>query len=285
MTDREQLLNEVAIECHIDMFFYQLLAAITQEYKDKNSNWQFNSHAVETIIKEYTVVGQVILYDEFQAKVNSHDVTNEEREYVRENYKGYCNYSECLSLDIMHVARLKYGADDYSFMQQCGLVAFLTVLKRFRENKDSELFGHFFSNQGIEPKLVIYISPYGLFNSTKIFKSFKEGTFDELLGSYLSKYQLKLINEEETAIKFSSELVVALEDATLIHSLPNDFFETFEFSDKISNGTFWWYINKTNEDYFSKKMFPKLDPVVSFLKPPKETLVRKCQIYLEYKKV
>ena len=37
----EDILFEAIFECHIDMYFYELLAVIIQEFKDETPDWEY----------------------------------------------------------------------------------------------------------------------------------------------------------------------------------------------------------------------------------------------------
>lgn len=285
-----EIIIEVVLESHLDMFFYQLLAVIVQEQQEKISDWEYNDKNRGIVSEEFLLIARVLLYDTFSVTIDNYDVSQNEREHVQNKYKGYYNYSEMLVYDIHYRGRIKYevsknfGVGENEFMSLCAANAIEQINQRL-QNKEEDYFMHYYVSRKEDTKLVIYTSVFGMFNANTLFTAFRDNKFQILLNDYLVKYGLLIVKKDETSIEFGSDLVIGLNDAQLLRTLPGDFFKTFNVDFKISNGVFWRYIKKSKKDYVSFELGYNFKPVVSFLDDPYKTLLTQCQIYLEHIKI
>lgn len=288
----EDILFEAIFECHIDMYFYELLAVIIQEFKDETPDWEYTLENRELISEKFTFVSKVILHDQFQVKMNGHNVSDSERQYVLSEFRGHYNFAEAILLDTVTWSRVRFnvnelfGMDGYTFMQRAAASAFGYVNNKLLSETGNEFFKQNFPFKFKETKLLISLSIYGLFHSKTLFQAFRENKFKQMLDEHLKKYHLFILNENETVIPFNSELVVASKDGELEHGMSTDFFKNFDFDNnmKVTKGNFWRYVKRKKEEYSSSQIAPDYPPIVSFLNDPFVTLLKKGQIYLEYYK-
>lgn len=267
--DLEDFITECIFCCHPEMFLYYTYYFVLK--REFELDVELSSEIQRLSLKRFREVASVILMKVFHIKTEYSNLPKDDIDFIQEKYQDAINYLEDFpkairifvrtNKNVLEVSKDLLNDDDNCtrFIQEVMFKGGRLAEKRILNNMYStEYFGHELVVSDKRVELKIFPTPLALSQVIRVNELFKAGELQKNLIAYLSRHNIRLIENEKLTSRFGTKWIFRHEDIMQTFYLDRQNSLSNFFCEKQKRNNFFGTLFKQGQINITTEMGPEL---------------------------